>query len=178
MTGTMQNAAAWRLEVASHTVREARSRPRDLREFQDFYRLWSRPVFAFCLLVCGDRTHAEWLTEESFAWYFRRADFVALRRREQIPVALLRSAADLAKSYGGRRLDAASSEFKRAVLELPFKERASFILVSVLGVQSSTAAVALRLSSSQLASCWLEAALRLHGLRLGSGDSPAMQPAA
>ena len=67
MTGTIHNAATWRLEqVASHIVKDARPRPRDLREFQDFYRLWSRPVFAFCLLACGDRTQAEWLTEETF----------------------------------------------------------------------------------------------------------------
>jgi len=101
-----------------------------------------------------------------------------LRRSAQIPVGLLRSAADLASNYGSRRRGAASTDFSQAVLELPFKERASFILVSVLSVQPSAAAVALRLSSSQLASCWLAAALRLHGLRLGFGEPPAMRPAA
>lgn len=173
MTGTLQNSVA-----ALHIVREGRPRPRDLREFQDFYRLWRRPVFAFCLLTCGDRTQAEWLTEETFAWYFRRADFVALRRSAHIPVGLLRSAADLASNDGSRRLRAASSRFNQAVLELPFKERASFILVSVLSVPPSAAAVALRLSSSQLASCWLRAVFELRARWPGLGDPCAMQPAA
>ena len=166
------------IHVASHIVKDARPRPRDLREFQDFYRLWRRPVFAFCLLACGDRTQAEWLTEETFTWYFRHADFVALRRSPQIPVGLLRSAADLASNYGSRWRGAASTDFNQAVLELPFKERASFILVSVLSVHPSAAAVALRLSSSQLVVCWLRAALQLHSLRHACGDPAEMRSAA
>ena len=169
----------WRLDgLASPSVKELRSRPRSLGEYRAFYHLWSRQIFDFCLLVCGDRAQAEWLTEETFAWYFRRADFVALRLGSRVPVGLLRSAAELARTQGNRRLGADSGGFGQALLEMPFTDRAAFILVSVLEVEPSAAAVALRLSSSQLTSRWLAAALRLHGLRHAFGEATEMPAAA
>jgi len=156
---------------------DARSRPRGLGDFYAFYQRWSSQVFAFCLLLCGDRAQPEWFTEEAFAWYFRRADSVALRSKPHIPVALLRSATDFVRKYGIRRPDADLNNLNRDLLELPFKRRAAFILVSVMGVQASAAAVALRLSRGQLASCWLEAALQLHHLSRGFGE-PIEMPAA
>jgi len=179
MNEATQNATQWRSEgVALPILKEIRSRPRDVGEFQEFYQLWSRPVFAFCLLVCGDQARAACLTEQTFAWYFRRADRVALRRSSSVPVALLRSAADLAKTHGSRRPGADLGRLDQALLELPFQERATFILVSVLRVEPSAAAVALRLSTSQLAACWIRAALRLRGLWLGFGESGDMPSAA
>ena len=179
MNESTNHATQWRSQgVASPIVKEIRPRPRDLGEFQKFYQLWSRPVLAFCFLVCGDQAKAECLTEQTFAWYFRRADRVALRRSSSVPVGLLRSAADLARTHGSRRPGADSGRLDQALRELPFKERAGFIMVSVLRVEPSAAAVALRLSTNPLADCWIRAALRLHGLWLGSGESPEMQSAA
>lgn len=156
--------------VASPIGTEVLSRPREVAEFYDFYKRWSSQIFAFCLLVCGDREKAEWLTEETFTLYFRGADSVALRNGSRVPVALLRFAVDLGKTHCSQRWGAASCGFDQAVLELPFKDRAAFILVSILRVQPSAAAVALRLRSSQLAAYWIRSALRLRWYWMGTGQ--------
>jgi len=137
------------------------SGPRQVDVFFDFYERWSSQVFAFCVLVCGDEEKAEWLTQETFTLYFRGADSVALRNRSRVPVALLRFAADLAKTHCSQRWGAGSFGLAENLLSLPFKDRAAFILVSILRVQPSAAAVALRLRSSQLAAYWIRSALRL-----------------
>ena len=155
------------------------SRPREVGEFHDFYKRWSSQVFAFCLLVYGDRGKAEWLAEETFTLYFRGADSVALRNRSRVPVALLRFAADLAKTHCSQRRGAGSFGLAENLLSLPFKDRAAFILVSILRVQPSAAAVALRLRSGQLAVHWIRAALRLRWFWLRTGElREAVQPAA
>jgi hypothetical protein len=155
--------------VASPLGTDVLSRPREVGDFCDFYKRWSSQIFAFCLLVCGDREKAEWLTEESFTLYFRCADLAALRNRSSVPVALLRFAADLARTQCSQRWGAGLCGFDQAVLELPFTDRAAFILVSILRVQPSAAAVALRLRSNQLAAYWIRSALRLRWfwLRIG-----------
>jgi len=146
------------------------SRPREVGEFYAFYRRWNSQIFAFCLLVCGDRGKAEWLTEETFAAYFRCADFAAVHSGSRVPVALLRFAADLGKTQCSQRWGAGSCGFDQAVLELPFTDRAAFILVSILRVQPSAAAVALRLRSNQLAAYWIRSALRLRWFWLRTGQ--------
>jgi len=160
----------WKGGDASSLGKDALSRPREVGEFYDFYERWSSQIFAFCLLVCGDRGKAEWLTEETFTLYFRGADSVALRNRSRVPVALLRFASDLAKTHCRQRWGAASCGLAQSLLELPFKDRATFILVSILRVQPSAAAVALRLRSSQLAAYWIRSALRLRWFWLRTGE--------
>ena len=150
---------------------ETMSPPRELDEFHDFYKRWSSQIFTFCLLSSGNRGEAEWLTEASFGLYFRCADFVALHHGSQVPVALLRFASDLANAHCRRRRGEDSCGFAQALLELPFKDRAAFILVSILRVQPSVAAVALRLRSSQLAAYWTRAALRLRWIWLSTGQA-------
>lgn len=146
------------------------SRPREVGEFYAFYRRWNSQIFAFCLLVCGDRGKAEWLTEETFAAYFRCADFAAVCSGSRVPVALLRFATDLAKTHCSQRWGADSCGFDQSLLELPFTDRAAFILVSLLRVQPSAAAVALRLRSNQLAAYWVRSALRLRWFWLRNGQ--------
>lgn len=126
------------------------SRARGLAEFHDFYKRWNYEIFAFCLLVGGDRRTAESLTEQTFALYFRCADLVALRNCSHVPVSLLRFASDLAEIHCCQPLRAVPCEPTRALLALPFKERAAFVLVSMLKVPHSTAAVALGLRRGQL----------------------------
>jgi len=158
--------------VASQSGTDVPSRPRDVCDFYDFYKRWSSQIFAFCLLVCGDRGKAEWLTEKTFTWYFRCADLAAVRNGSRVPVALLRFAADLAKTHCSRCLGVDLCGFDQAVLELPFKDRAAFIMVSILRVQPSAAAVALRLRSNQLAAYWTRSALRLRWFWLRTGQPP------
>ena len=110
----------WKGGDASSLGKDALSRPREVGEFYDFYERWSSQIFAFCLLVCGDRGKAEWLTEETFTLYFRGADSVALRNRSRVPVALLRFASDLAKTHCRQRWGAASCGLAQSLLELPF----------------------------------------------------------
>jgi len=161
--------------VASPLGTDALSRPREVGEFYDFYKRWNSQIFAFCLLVCGDRGKAEWLTEQAFGLYFRCADFVALHECSHVPVALLRFASDLAEADCSQRSGARSCGHTWALLALPFKQRAVFILVSILSVPHSVAAVALRLRSSQLAACWIDAALLMRWFwlkdRSGAGKS-------
>jgi len=149
---------------------ETMSPPRELDEFHDFYKRWSSQIFTFCLLSSGDRGEAEWLTEASFGLYFRCADFVTLHHGSQVPVALLRFASDLASAHCSRRRGEGSCGFAQALLELPFKDRAAFILVSILRVQPSAAAVALRLRSNQLAAYWMRSALRLRWFHFRTGQ--------
>jgi hypothetical protein len=145
------------------------SPPRELDEFHDFYKRWSSQIFTFCLLSSGDCGEAEWLTEAAFGLYFCCADFVALHHCSQVPVALLRFASDLANAHCSRRRGEGSCGLAQVLRELPFKDRAAFILVSILRVQPSVAAVALRLRSSQLAAYWTRAALRLRWIWLSTG---------
>jgi hypothetical protein len=144
------------------------SPPRELDEFHDFYKRWSSQIFTFCLLNSGDRGEAEWLTESTFGLYFRCADFVPLHHCSQVPVALLRFASDLADAHCSRRRGEDSCGFAKVLRELPFKDRSAFILVSILRVQPSVAAVALRLRSSQLVASWTRAALRLRWIWLST----------
>jgi len=95
---------------------------------------------------------------------------VAVHARSGVPVALLRFAADLAKAHCSQRWGAASCGLAQGLLELPFKDRAAFILVSILRVPPSAAAVALRLRSSQLAAYWMRSALRLRWFWLRTGQ--------
>jgi hypothetical protein len=168
----------WIGGVASPLGTDVISRPREVGEFHDFYKRWGSQIFAFGLLVCGDREKAEWLTEETFALYFRGADSVAVRNRSRIPVALLRFASDLGKTHCSQRWGMASCGLAQSLLGLPFKDRATFILVSILRVQPSAAAVALRLRRSQLAAYWIRSALRLRWFWLRTGDLREAQSAA
>ncbi len=161
----------WRQEGDRAPIRAGPTpRPRELDEFHIFYERWSSRISAFCLLVCGDQEKAELLTEQTFNLYFRFADLVALHTCSHVPVALLRFASDLAETHCPQRLPAGSRGHAPDLLALPFKERAALILVSILRVQPSVAAVALRLRSSQLAACWTRAALRLRWFGLGTGQ--------
>jgi len=135
--------------------------PREADDFHDAYKRWSPRIFAFCLLVSGDADKAESLTEQTFALYFGFADSLALHDCSHLPVALLRFASDLAEIQCGQQWGACSGGLSQALLSLPFRERAVIILVSVLRVQPSAAAVALRLRRRQLADHWTRAALRL-----------------
>jgi len=110
----------WKGGDASSLGKDALSRPREVGEFYDFYERWSSQIFALCLLACGNKGNAEWLTEETFASYFRCADFVALHNCSHVPVALLRFAADLAKAHCSQRWGAASCGLAQGLLELPF----------------------------------------------------------
>jgi hypothetical protein len=130
-------------------------------KFRDFYQRWNSPIFAFCLLASGDWEKAESLTEQAFAWYFRYADAAALHHSCQVPAALLRFAADLAELHCSKRSGTCEAGLAQALLTLPFKQRAVFIVVSALRVPPSLAAVALRLRAGQIAGHWTQAALRL-----------------
>jgi hypothetical protein len=159
--------------VASQSGTDVPSRPRDVGDFYDFYKRWSLPESLPSVSWFAETGgKAEWLTEETFAWYFRCADLAAVRSGSRVPVALLRFAADLAKTHCSRCLGVDLCEFDQAVLELPFKDRAAFIMVSILRVQPSAAAVALRLRSNQLAAYWTRSALRLRWFWLRTGQPP------
>ena len=145
------------------------SRPRASNEFHDFYERWKSQIFAFFLLMGGDRARAELLTRQTFVFYFRCADRATLRTCSEVPVALLRFAADLAGIHCSQRLGAGSGGRTRDLLALPFQERAAFVLVSMLRLPCSTAAVALALRRSQLTEHWICAALSLRRFWLG-GD--------
>jgi hypothetical protein len=103
-----------------------------------------------------------------YALYFRCADLVALHNCSYIPVGLLRFASELVEIHCSQRSGACSGELPRALLTLPFKERAVFIVVSILRVQPSVAAVALGLRGKQLGDYWIRTALRLRGSWLRS----------
>jgi len=132
-------------------------------KFHDFYERWNSQIFAFCLLASGDPQKAELLTEQTFALYFCCADAVALDDCCRLPAALLRFASDLAELECSKRSGTCAGGLPQALLTLPFRQRAVFIAVSALRVQSSLAAVALRLRAGQVAEYWTQAALRLRG---------------
>jgi hypothetical protein len=134
---------------------------RELREFREFYQRWSTQVFTFCRLLCGERARAELCTEQTFALFFRSADCIALDSYSEIPAALLRFAFDTAEIHCQGLLRTEVQSRAQALLAIPFRDRAVFILISVLGLKRSAAAVALGMSSEQLRRRWLNAASRL-----------------
>ncbi len=147
------------------------SRPRQLKESREFYERWSAQVFTFCRLLCGEQAKAELCTEQTFILFFRFADCMDLDSYSQIPVSLLRFASDVAEIHCQEPLRADATSRDQAVLALLFKEHAAFILVSVLRVRRSAAAIALRLSREQLKEYWMQAALHLRRLWLSTGES-------
>lgn len=166
----MKRSERWHAGLASNP--SPMPRPQEPDEIHDFYQRWKSQIFGFFLLVGGDEEKAELLTAQTFVSYFRCGDSVAHHRHSHIPVALLRFASDLAGIQWGQHRGARSAGLTAALLALPLKERAVFIMISILRVQPSIAAVALRLRSGQLADHWTRAALRLRSSWLRSLELP------
>jgi hypothetical protein len=143
-------------------------RPRKLREFRECYDQWSSQVFTFCRLLCGERERAELCTEQVFMLFFQSADCIVLDSYSEIPVALLRFAFEITEIHCQEPMRAEAQSRAQALLALPFRDRAVFILISVMGLRRSAAAVALGMGKEQLRRRWLDAALHLRRFWLQS----------
>lgn len=164
--GDFRRVADW----IAHSRADPVPQPRELREFRKFYERWSSQVFTFCNLLCGDRARAELCTEQVFMLFFQSADCNALDSYSEIPNALLRFAFDIAEVHCQEPLRAEVQSRAQALLALPFRDRAVFILISVLGLRRSAAAVALEMSKEQLRRRWLNAALQLRRFWLSAKE--------
>lgn len=150
---------------------EAAREPRKLRECREFYQRWSSQVFTFCSLVLGEQQPAELCTEQVFLSFFQSAS-CQLTGYSEIPVALLRFACDIAEIRCHRPPQGNIKSRAQALLTLAFEDRAAFILVNVLGMKPSVAAVALGIDREELRRRWLNAALALRRLWPNPNEIP------
>lgn len=131
---------------------------RSEKYIQDFYRRWSRPVFAFCRLFLGDEERGEATTREAFLAYFKQGFPLGF---DQLPPALLRCAHDVVKDKCALvdPLKATNRALEHAILLLPCDQRAVFILRNVLNVDTPSVAVVTGLPSEQVRHLWIQSLL-------------------
>jgi hypothetical protein len=150
--------------ATNHVARsQAALEPRKLKDCRAFYERWSSEVFTFCSLLLGERQPAELCTEQVFSLFFQSAG-CQFTGYSEIPVRLLRFACDIAEVRCHRHPQGNIKSRAQALLALAFRDRAAFILVSVLRLKSSAAAVALGIDREELRRRWLNAALELRHL--------------
>lgn len=100
------------------------------RAVRRFYRQWSPRVFAFCRLLFGDEAQAENATQTAFQGYLERdlpLEWVG------IPAFLFMFALDHARNGMPPRTTAPQAlRLEDAILALPVKDRAVFILRNIM----------------------------------------------
>ena len=128
------------------------------KQVRDFYRRWSRPVFAFCCLFLGDERGGEEATREAFLAYFRRGLPPA---SNQLPIDLLRCAMDAVKDKCALAdpQNATNGTLEHAILVLPCEQRAIFILRNVLRVDAVSVGAITGLGSAQVSQLWIQSLL-------------------
>ncbi len=136
---------------------------RSEKQVRDFYRQWSRPVFAFCRLFLGEEKDGEEAAREAFLAYFRQGLSLAL---DQLPVQLLRCALDAVrdKCASVEQRKATNGTLEHAILLLPCEQRAVFILRNVLCLDAAAVAVVTRLPSEQVRQLWIQSMLAVREL--------------
>lgn len=132
-------------------------------DIHDFYRRWSPQVCAFCRLFLGDPSRAEEATARAFLAYVERdldLDF------GELPDDLLRFAWEAGKHYDETRpsLVANGRDLGKAILLLPFEERAVFILRSVMGMDELDVGTVLDFPLQKVRETWMRALLELRRL--------------
>lgn len=136
---------------------------RSEKQVQDFYRRWSRPIFAFCRLFVGSQEGGEEAAREVFLVHFRQGLPLEL---DQLPVPLLRCALDVLKEKCTLidRQNAGNGTLESAILLLSCEERAVFILRNVLRVETPSIAAAIGMPEEQVRSIWIQSLLAVREL--------------
>lgn len=105
-------------------------------EIYNFYTAWSRAVFGFCRLLCGDDQKAEGVAQKAFHEYLRRG---LGTDPDRTPALLFTYALEAARETcpaSGLTL-ATTSQLREAVLFLPIEERAVFVLRDVMDLDEA-----------------------------------------
>lgn len=131
---------------------------RSEKQVEDFYRRWSRPVFAFCQLFVGSQEGGEEAAREVFLVYFRRGLPLEL---DQLPAPLLRCALDVLKEKCALvdRQNRRNGTLAGVILLLPCEQRAVFILRNVLRVEIASVAAATGMTEEQVRHIWFRSIL-------------------
>ena len=131
---------------------------RSEKQVQDFYRRWSRPIFAFCRLFVGSQEGGEEAAREVFLAYFRQGLPLEL---DQLPVPLLRCALDVLKEKCTLidRQNAGNGALESAILLLSCEQRAVFILRNVLRVETPSIAAAIGMPEERVRRLWFKSLL-------------------
>lgn len=128
------------------------------KEIRDFYRRWSRSIFAFCCLFLGSAERGESATREAFLAYVREASVLS---SSTLPVGLLRCALDAMRDgcvlVDPRKSTAGTLE--QAILRLPCEQRVVFILRNVLRVDTNSVAAVTGLRLDQVRQLWMQSML-------------------
>ena len=130
---------------------------------QNFYRRWGPTVFGFCSLLLGNETWAESITAGTFVTYVQRdleLDLVTF------PSELLAIAWNQSESLVRLHPQSTghSGKLNDAILHLPAKERAAFILRSVMAIDELEAGNILGMPLETLRKAWFRAVLELRRL--------------
>ena len=128
------------------------------KEIRDFYRRWSRSIFAFCCLFLGSAERGEAATREAFLVYVRQASVLS---SGPLPAGLLRCALDAMRDrcvLADPRADTAGT-LQQAILRLPCEQRAVFILRNVLRVDAASVAAMTGLRLDQVRQLWMQSML-------------------
>lgn len=133
------------------------------KEIRDFYRRWSRLLFAFCRLFLGDEQDGEEATRQAFLAYFRQGLPVV---SDRLPVDLLRCALDAVRDKCALvdPRNATDGTLEHAILLLPCEQRAVFILRNALNVDAASVAVVTGLASEQIGQLWIRSMLAVREL--------------
>ena len=133
------------------------------REAEAFYRRWGPDVFAFCRLFLGDEAKAEALVPIAFLSFYRESS--ALPVEGEVPTRLVGHAFQAMQPCGPVSTPAPpTTALEKCVLELDCRQRAAFILRSVLGMSWPGIASAMSSSVEETRQTWLKGMLKVREL--------------
>ncbi len=128
-----------------------------------FYQRWSPRVFAFCRLLFGDEAEAGKAVKEAFHAYFERdlpLDWAGL------PTFLFVFALDGAKNRVQERTGTAEGlQFEEALLFLPIRDRAVFILRNVMDLEEVVVGEIVEIPAHEVRKRWMRSLMRMRELQ-------------
>jgi hypothetical protein len=130
------------------------------KRIRKFYARWSPPLLAFCQLLVDQDADAERSVIEAFQTYASHGlDFDLL----VLPALLFTVALDSVKK-GEIPIQGKSTGTKtlrEALVRLPWKERAVFVLRSVLGLEEELVGEIVEIPMQEVRRIWMKALLKL-----------------